>query len=44
MLTFPLVYYVVLFMPRYRAPLAGLLLVLAGSAVWRWVGGRPSIG
>ena len=43
MLTFPLVYYVVLFMPRYRAPLAGLLLVLAGSTVWRWVGGRPSI-
>ena len=34
LLAFPLVYYVVIFMPRYRVPLTGLLLVSAGSAIW----------
>lgn len=37
LLTFPLVYYVVVFMPRYGAPLTGLLLVLAGAEVWGWM-------
>ena len=39
LLTYPLVYYVVLFMPRYSAPLTGILLVLAGSEAWRWIAG-----
>jgi len=33
---FPLVYYVVPYFPRYRAPLDWILLMLAGAAVWRW--------
>ena len=33
LLTFPLVYYVVVFMPRYGMPLTGMLLVLAGVEV-----------
>jgi hypothetical protein len=36
-LTFPITYYVVLFMPRYGAPLTGLLLTLAGVEVWGWI-------
>ena len=36
---FPLVYYVVPYYPRYRAPLDWILLMLAGTAVWRWIGG-----
>jgi 4-amino-4-deoxy-L-arabinose transferase-like glycosyltransferase len=32
-LLFPLVYYVVSYLPHYRAPLEGLLLLLAGNAV-----------
>jgi hypothetical protein len=36
-LTFPITYYVVVFMPRYGAPLTGLLLTLAGVEVWGWI-------
>jgi len=35
--TFPLVYYVVAYMPRYRVPLDWILLLLAAAAVWSWV-------
>ncbi len=38
LVSFPLVYYLVVFMPRYAAPLTGILLVLAGAQVWRWMG------
>jgi len=34
---YPLVYYVVIYMPRYRWPLDWILLLLAGAAVWRWL-------
>jgi hypothetical protein len=34
LLTYPLVYYVVAYMPRYREPLDWLLIVLGGFAVW----------
>ena len=37
LLTFPLTYYVVVFMPRYSAPLTGILLVLAGAEIRRWL-------
>jgi hypothetical protein len=40
MALFPLVYYVVPYLPRYRAPLDWILLTLAGTAVWRWTA-RP---
>jgi hypothetical protein len=39
---YPLVYYVVLYMPRYRVPLDWILLLLAGAAVWRWLEGRAA--
>jgi hypothetical protein len=32
--TYPLIYYVVAYMFRYRIPINGILLVLAGAAVW----------
>ena len=38
--TFPLVYYVVGYMPRYRIPIDWVLYLLAGAAVWQmatWV-------
>jgi drug/metabolite transporter (DMT)-like permease len=37
---YPLVYYAVIYMPRYRIPLDWILLLLAGAAVWRWLNGR----
>jgi hypothetical protein len=39
LITYPLVYYVVIYMPRYRIPLDWILLLLAGAAVWRWLKG-----
>lgn len=44
LLTYPLVYYFVLYMPRYRIPVNWLLYLLAGSAVWYWIGGRQKEG
>ena len=38
--TFPLVYYVVSYTPRYRVPLDWILFMLAGAAVWHWIGRR----
>jgi hypothetical protein len=37
--TYPLIYYFVAYMPRYRAPIDWILFVLAGSLVWRAIGG-----
>lgn len=39
--TFPLVYYFVNFMPRYRVPLDWILLLFAGAAVSRRIRGGP---
>lgn len=39
LVTYPLVYYLVVYMPRYSEPLNGILLLLAGAAVWQ--GGAP---
>jgi hypothetical protein len=42
LLTYPLVYYVVAYMPRYRQPIDWIFLLLAGAAVWRLItAGRP---
>jgi len=35
--TYPLVYYVVAYMPRYRQPIDWIFLLLAGSGVWRGI-------
>lgn len=41
LICYPLVYYVVIYMPRYRVPLDWILLLLAGAAVWRGLEGLP---
>jgi hypothetical protein len=35
--TYPLIYYIVFYMFRYRIPINGILLTLAGAAVWFWI-------
>jgi len=37
LLTFPLVYYFVAYMPRYREPVDWILFLLAGAGVWRYL-------
>ena len=39
LLCYPLIYYLVAYMPRYRVPLDWILLLLAGSLVWHWLEG-----
>jgi hypothetical protein len=39
LLMFPLVYYLVPYSARYRAPIDWIILMLAGAAVWRGIGG-----
>ena len=34
LVTYPLVYYIVTYMPRYRIPIDWILYILAGAAVW----------
>jgi hypothetical protein len=38
LVTFPLVYYLVAYMPRYRVPIDWILFLLAGLAMWYWIG------
>ena len=38
--TFPLIYYIVAYMPRYRIPIEWILLLFAGAAVWAGLGGH----
>jgi hypothetical protein len=37
LITYPLIYYIVAYMPRYRIPLDWILYILAGAAVWSWI-------
>ncbi|NIN71151.1 MAG: hypothetical protein GTO46_04280 [Gemmatimonadetes bacterium] len=37
---YPLIYYFVAYMGRYRVPMDWILLVLAASEVWRWIDRR----
>jgi len=37
--TYPLVYYVVAYMPRYGEPVRWLLVLFAGAAAWAWLSG-----
>lgn len=43
LLTFPLIYYLVPYMIRYRMPINGILLILAGVEVWYWIMPKKSI-
>jgi hypothetical protein len=38
LVTYPLIYYIVAYMPRYRIPIDWILYTLAGAAVWSWTG------
>ncbi|MFH1764802.1 MAG: hypothetical protein ABIF09_11475 [Gemmatimonadota bacterium] len=37
---YPPVYYIVAYMPRYGYPVRWIHFLLAGAAVWRWIGGK----
>ena len=37
LLTYPLIYYLVPFMPRYRMPIEWIVLMLAGVEIWSWI-------
>jgi hypothetical protein len=37
LVTFPLIYYLVAYMPRYRVPIDWIFFMLAGSAIWHWI-------
>jgi len=37
--TYSLIYYIVAYMPRYRAPIDWILFILVGSLVWRAISG-----
>lgn len=38
LITYPIIYYFVAYMPRYRVPIDWILFIFAGAAVWRWIG------
>jgi hypothetical protein len=40
LLAYPLIYYVVAYMPRYRQPLDWMFYLLAAAALWSWIDGR----
>ena len=44
LLTYPPIYYVVAYMPRYGYPVRWVLFLLAGCVVWGWIGGKASAG
>ena len=37
LLTYPIIYYIVAYMPRYRAPIDWILYILAGAAIWHFL-------
>jgi 4-amino-4-deoxy-L-arabinose transferase-like glycosyltransferase len=37
--TYPLIYYIVAYMPRYRIPIDWILYILTGAAAWQLIGG-----
>jgi hypothetical protein len=37
LITYPLIYYLVPFMPRYRAPIDWMIFMLAGVEIWHWI-------
>ena len=41
LVAYPLIYYIVAYMPRYRLPIDWILLILAGAAAWSWLLPKP---
>jgi 4-amino-4-deoxy-L-arabinose transferase-like glycosyltransferase len=37
LICYPLAYYVIIYMPRYRIPLDWILFLLAGATLWHWI-------
>jgi hypothetical protein len=37
LMTYPLIYYIVAYMPRYAEPVRWILFLLAGAMVWQWI-------
>jgi len=37
LVTYPLIYYLVAYMPRYRVPIDWILFLLSGSTIWSWI-------
>ena len=37
LITYPLIYYLVPFMPRYRTPVDWMIFMLAGAEAWHWI-------
>jgi hypothetical protein len=37
LITYPLIYYLVAYMPRFRVPIDWILLLLAGAEMWGWI-------
>ncbi len=37
LITYPLIYYLVPFMPRYRSPIDWIVFMLAGVEIWHWI-------
>jgi len=37
LITYPVIYYFVPYMPRYRTPIDWILLLLAGTEIWHWI-------
>jgi hypothetical protein len=41
LITYPLIYYLVPFMPRYRTPIDWMIFMLVGVEVWHWISSLP---
>jgi hypothetical protein len=37
LLIYPIIYYIVAYMPRYRVPIDWILFILAGAAIWHFL-------
>jgi len=37
LITYPVIYYFVPYMPRYRTPIDWILLILASTEIWHWI-------
>ena len=43
LVTYPLIYYLVAYMPRYRTPIDWLIFMLAGVEIWFWISFKKTI-
>jgi len=43
LLTYPLIYYLVPYLPRYRTPIDWLIFILAGVEIWHWISSMKTI-